>query len=69
MRASVESILDLRPDLVIFDSMAHANVKRLVRGAGVPILELPWAASLEEAETFIVAHGRCAGPRARRAVS
>ena len=54
VRASVESILDLKPDLVIFDATAHANIKRLVRGAGVPILEVPWAASLEEAEAIIV---------------
>ena len=53
VRASVESILDLRPDLVIFDATAHTTIRRLVRGAGVPILELPWAASLEDAETLI----------------
>lgn len=53
VRAAAESILDLRPDLVVFDAMAHANVKRLVRAAGVPILELPWAASLAEAEALI----------------
>jgi iron complex transport system substrate-binding protein len=53
VRATAESILDLRPDLVVFDSIAHVNVKRLVRAAGVAILELPWASSLEEAETLI----------------
>lgn len=50
VRARVEAILDLRPDLVIFDSAAHAGIKGLVRRAGVPILEVPWAAMLEEAE-------------------
>jgi iron complex transport system substrate-binding protein len=53
VRARVESILELRPDLVIFDSTMHADLKRLVRGAGVPILELHWAASLEEGEALI----------------
>ncbi len=53
VRATVESILDLRPDLVIFDSVAHANQKRLLRGAGVPLLEVPWAASLDDAEELI----------------
>ena len=53
VRATVESILTLRPDLVIFDADAHAVVKRLVRGAGVPILEVRWAASLEDAEAII----------------
>lgn len=53
VRGTAESILELKPDLVVFDSASHANVKRLVRGAGVPILELPWAASLEEAEGLI----------------
>lgn len=53
VRATVESILELRPDLVIFERDAHANLKRLVRKAGVPILEVPWAASLDEAEALI----------------
>jgi iron complex transport system substrate-binding protein len=53
VRATVESILTLRPDLVIFDADAHAVIKRLVRSAGVPILELHWAASLEDAEAII----------------
>jgi iron complex transport system substrate-binding protein len=68
VRASVESILELRPDLVIFDATAHANIKRLVRGAGVPILEVKWAASLEDAEAIIArmatALGREAAGRA-----
>jgi iron complex transport system substrate-binding protein len=54
VRAKVESILEVRPDLVIFDRDAHANIKRLVRKAGVPILEVPWASSLEESEALIV---------------
>lgn len=53
VRATVESILALRPDLVIMDATGHANIKRLLRGAGVPILEVPWATSLEEAEALI----------------
>lgn len=53
VRGTAESILELRPDLVVFDAMAYANVKRLVRSAGVPILELPWATSLDEAEALI----------------
>jgi iron complex transport system substrate-binding protein len=62
VRARVESILDLQPDLVIFDAGAHVGIKALVRRAGVPILEVPWAASLEQAEAlierFAVALGR-----------
>lgn len=53
VRGTTESILDLQPDLVVFDSTSLANVKRLVRAAGVPILELPWARSLAEAQTSI----------------
>lgn len=68
VRAKVESILELQPDLVIFDRDAHANLKRLVRKAGVPILEVPWASSLADAETLIarigVALGRDAEARA-----
>ncbi len=52
VRASVESILELRPDLVILDDAAHAGLKRLLREAGVPLLEVPWAGSLEEAEAL-----------------
>lgn len=61
VRAKVESILELRPDLVIFDRDAHANLKRLVRKAGVPILEVPWAASLEDAEGLIAGIGAALG--------
>lgn len=53
VRANIESILELRPDLVILDDAAHANLKRLLREAGVRILEVPWAVSLEDAETLI----------------
>ena len=53
VRAKVESILALKPDLVVMDEYSHANLKRLLREAGVPILELPWASSLEETETLI----------------
>lgn len=53
VRAKVESILALKPDLVIMDQSSHVNLKRLLRQAGVPILELHWAASLDEAETLI----------------
>lgn len=64
VRAKVESILELRPDLVIFDRNAHANIKRLVRKAGVPILEVPWAASLDDAEQSITRIGAALGREA-----
>ncbi|MBI2741994.1 MAG: ABC transporter substrate-binding protein [Rhodospirillales bacterium] len=64
VRAKVESILELRPDLVIFDRDAHANLKRLVRRAGVPILEVPWASSLEDAEGSIARIGAALGREA-----
>lgn len=64
VRAKVESILELRPDLVIFDRDAHANLKRLVRKAGVPILEVPWASSLEDAEGLIARIGAALGREA-----
>lgn len=53
VRPTAESILDLRPDLVVFDQGTHAGVKRLLRQAGVPILEVPFATSLEETEPLI----------------
>lgn len=64
VRARVESILDRQPDLVIFDRDAHAAVKRLVRMAGVPILEVPWAASLEESQSLIREIARALGRKA-----
>jgi iron complex transport system substrate-binding protein len=64
VRAKVESILELRPDLVIFDRDAHANLKRLVRKAGVPILEVPWASSFEDAEGLIARIGTALGREA-----
>lgn len=53
VRDSVETILVLRPDLVILGADGHAPLKRLLRGAGVPLLELPWATSIGQAETVI----------------
>ena len=53
VRDSVESILVLRPDLVILGKDTHAPLKRLLRGADVRLLELPWATSIEEAEVVI----------------
>ncbi|KAF0097999.1 MAG: iron complex transport system substrate-binding protein [Rhodospirillaceae bacterium] len=53
VRDSFESILTLRPDLVILGQGSHASLKRLLRGAGVQVLELPWATSIGEAETVI----------------
>lgn len=64
VRAKVESILALRPDLVIMDESSHANIKRLLREAGVPILELPWAATLAESETLIARVAKALGNEA-----
>jgi iron complex transport system substrate-binding protein len=61
VRATVESIVERRPDLVIFDRDAHAGIKRLVRQTGVRILEVPWASSLEDAERLIEQIGAALG--------
>ena len=53
VRDSFESILTLRPDLVILGQGSHAPLKRLLRGAGVQVLEFPWATSIAEAESVI----------------
>lgn len=53
VRPGVESILELRPDLVIFDEAAHPNVKRLLRQAGIAVLDVPSASSLDELEALI----------------
>jgi iron complex transport system substrate-binding protein len=61
VRATVESILELEPDLVIVGRDGHANLKRLVRKAGVPMLEVPWASSLDEAEALYAKIGLALG--------
>jgi iron complex transport system substrate-binding protein len=53
VRDSFESILTLRPDLVILGQGSHASLRRRLLGAGVRVLELPWATSIEQAETVI----------------
>lgn len=53
VRESVETILTLRPDLVILGKDSHARLKRLLRDADIRVLELPWATSIEEAVTVI----------------
>jgi iron complex transport system substrate-binding protein len=67
VRAKVETILEQRPDLVIFDRDAHANLKRLVKIAGVPILEVHWAASLEDSEDLFTRVGAALGREAEAA--
>ena len=64
VRAKVEAILALRPDLVIMDEASHANIKRLLREAGVPILELHWASTLAESETLIARVAKALGNEA-----
>jgi iron complex transport system substrate-binding protein len=64
VRAKVEAILALRPDLVIMDEASHANIKRLLREAGVPILELHWASTLAESETLIARMAKALGDEA-----
>ncbi len=61
VRATVESILALAPDLVVMDATSHANLKRLLRKAGVRILELPWAASIADAEDRLARLGEAMG--------
>jgi len=53
VRESIETILTLRPDLVILGKDSHTRLKRLLRDAGVRVLDLPWATSIEDAETVI----------------
>jgi iron complex transport system substrate-binding protein len=65
VRADVESILALRPDLVVLGAGSNATQKRLLQQMGVPLVELPWAASPEESEALIA---RMASALGREAV-
>jgi iron complex transport system substrate-binding protein len=48
VRASAEQILALRPDLVLTYQNTNVRQTRLLRAAGVPVLEVPWAQSLSD---------------------
>ena len=61
VRASAEAILALQPDLVIVGKDQLGVVKHLLRRAGVPLLELPFASSLDGAETLVGEMGKALG--------
>src|SRR6476659_9562991 len=48
IRASAEQILALHPDLVVTYQNTNVRQTQLLRAAGVPVLEVPWAQSLAD---------------------
>lgn len=61
VRASAESILALSPDLVIVGKDQMPVVKHLLRRAGVTLLELPFASTLDGAEALVGEIGTALG--------
>jgi iron complex transport system substrate-binding protein len=61
VRDHVETILALKPDLVVLDTTSHATQKRLLKQAGVAFFEAPFATSLDDSESLIAGMARALG--------
>jgi iron complex transport system substrate-binding protein len=48
IRQNAESVLARHPDLVVTYQGVNQNLHALMRAAGVPVLDLPWANSLDD---------------------
>src|ERR1051325_3714026 len=48
VRASAESVLALKPDLVITYQATNARLRQQLMDAGVKVFEVPWASSLSD---------------------
>jgi iron complex transport system substrate-binding protein len=65
VRASAEQILALHPDLVVTYQNTNLRQTNLVRDAGVPVLEVPWAQSLSDVRKVTRMLGARFGANAR----
>lgn len=65
VRASAEQILALHPDLVLTYQNTNIRQTRLLRAAGVPVLEVPWAQSLSDVRKITRMLGARLGAGAR----
>jgi len=65
VRASAEQILALHPDLVVTYQNTNMRQTKLLREAGVPVLEVPWAQSLSDVRKVTRMLGARFGARAR----
>jgi len=65
IRPSTESVLALRPDLVVMyagtNPRLHVNLKRL----GIPVLDVPWAVSLADVRRVTAMLGKALGAKER----
>ena len=68
VRASAEEVLALRPDLVVTYQNTNLRMTRLLRTAGVPVLEVPWAQSLADVRRVTLLLGVRLNARARAAL-
>jgi iron complex transport system substrate-binding protein len=65
VRASAEQVLALHPDLVVTYDNTNARQTQLLRRAGVDVLEIPWAQSLNDIRRITRMLGNRLGARVR----
>jgi iron complex transport system substrate-binding protein len=67
IRQTSEEVLGLRPDLVVLDAGTNARVRAHLVRSGVPLLEVPFAATLDDVRTVTHLLGEKLGARAKAA--
>jgi iron complex transport system substrate-binding protein len=67
VRASAEEVLALHPDLVVTYQNTNQRMTQLLRTAGVPVLEVPWAQSLAEVRKVTLLLGAQLSAKSRAA--
>jgi len=67
VRQTSEEVLGLKPDLVVLDAGTNARVRQHLERSGIPLLEVPFAASLSDVRrvTLFLGEKLDAGDRAR----
>lgn len=65
IHASAEEVLSRRPDLVVMYADTDARLHAQLREAGVPILDVPWARSLDDIRRITLHLGERLGVRGR----
>ena len=65
VRASAEQVLAMHPDLVVTYENTNARQTQLLRRAGVDVLEVPWAQSLNDIRRITRMLGNRLGARVR----
>lgn len=67
VHASAEEVLALHPDLVVTYQNTNLRMTQLLRAAGVPVLEIPWAQSLADVRKVTLRLGARLGAKPQAA--